>query len=203
MATAPQNIVITDDFHVWLADAGTAVPDFGDDERADPPAGWAALATGLRISEDGLTVTFSRTVEEIMTIQGRQAIKAVNTTEQVMVMFDSCKFDLESLAQNLLGSAAEAVATTAPGSGEAGFKTLELDHGLDVKRYALFCQFGFTPEPIGLKGDFYMPFCYQSADPAPVFSKSDAAKLAFEFKQLSSDGAPEKPLFRFADALAT
>ena len=123
--------------------------------------------------------------------------------EQVGVKFDSCAFNLEALAQNLLGSAAEAVVDTAAGSGTAGFRTLELDRGLDVKQYALIAQFGYSPYATGLKGDLYLPYCYQSADPEEVFSKTDATKMAFEFKQLSGDNSTMKPSFRFMDAVST
>ena len=171
----PQEIVITDDFYVWVADGGTALPAFGGDDRVDP-AGFESVANGLRINEDGITITFSRTMQEIHTSRSRQPIKVVNTMESVMVKFDSCAFTLESLAQNLLGSAAEAVVDTAAGVGTAGFRTLELDRGLDVKQYALIAQFGYSPYADGLKGDLYLPFCYQSADPEEVFSKNDAGQ---------------------------
>ena len=83
-----------------------------------------------------------------------------------MVKFDSCAFTLEALAQNLLGSAGEAVVDTAAGVGTAGFRTLELDRGLDVKQYALIAQFGYSARTrTGLKGDLYLPFCYQSGRP--------------------------------------
>ena len=199
---SPENVVITDDFYAFLADAGTALPAFGGDDRVDP-TGFTELANGLRIDEDGLTVTFSRTIEEIHTSKSRQPIKAVNTMEQVMVSFVACQGDLETLAANLLGSSAEAVVDTPEGTGTAGYRTLELDHGLDVKRYALIVQFGYSPYATGLKGDLYLPFCYQAADPEQVFSKNGATKTAFEFKQLSSDAATEKPSFRFMDAIST
>ena len=197
----PEDIVITDDYYAFLADGGTALPAFGDDDRADP-TGFTKVADGLRINDDGVTIMFSREIEEVMTSRSRQPIKAINSTESVMVMFETCQFDMETLAANLLGEAGEAVDTTVAGSGTAGYRELELDHGLDVKQYALIIQFGFSVYDTGLKGDFYMPFCYQSADPELVISKTDATKMKFEFKQLSSDDSALKPSFRFMDAVS-
>jgi hypothetical protein len=81
-----------------------------------------------------------------------------------------------------------AVVPIAAGSGTPGHKDITLRQGFDVSVFALLCR-GRSPYGDNWNMQYQVPIVYQSANPAPVFNKGDAAGLAFEFTAIEDPSA--------------
>ncbi len=91
-----------------------------------------------------------------------------------------------------LGMNSNAVATTAAGSGTAGFKTLQFYQGEQVATMALLLRAGVSPYAADMNMQYQLPCCFQSGNPEPVYRKGEPAGFALEFTALKDPNAATK-----------
>lgn len=183
----PYEIVIHP-FTVWWAPVGESFPAID----ADPGGNWTKIGTSgnRNYSDDGVTVAHSQTIQRHRAAGSTGGRKASRTEEDFLVRFTLWDLLLE---QYKLALNQNSVATTAAGSGTAGFKELPIYRGLDVATLALLVR-GVSPEGVAAddtpwNAQFQLPVCYQSGSPEPVFAKSGPAGLALEFSALEDEDA--------------
>jgi len=178
----PYEIIISP-FEVFTAPEGTAFPDVD----TAPPAPWAKLGTnGVRnYSEDGVTVTHEQTVEEHRTAGSTGPVKVSRPEEGLLVDLVLEDLSLEQYAKILNGVT---VTDTPAAAGTPGIRTITLRQGPSVACFAMLIR-GPSPYADGLVAQYQVPRAYQGGNPAPVFSKGEAAGLACQFKALEDPNA--------------
>lgn len=181
--SAPYEIVAAP-FAVYRAPVGESFPDV--DEA--PAGNWSLIgSSGARnYSGEGVTVVHAQEIEEVRPLGSTGPVKALRTSEGLVVRFTLWDMLLEQYTHALNDNA---VATTAAGAGTPGFKTLQLYRGLDVALLALLVRGDVSPEGAGWKSQYQVPVCYQAAAPEPVFAKGAPAGLALEFMALEDPNA--------------
>lgn len=184
MATAPFEIIAAP-FEVYAAPVATAMPDISD----DPPTGFTLIGTSgdKNITEDGVTVEHSQTIEVFRPVGLTAARKAFRTEEELTISFAIADISAEEYARAINSAT---VTTTAAGVGTAGQKDIDLLMGLDVSLLALIILGRESAEGDGFNSAYQIPIAYQSGNPAPVYKKGEPAMLALEFKALwdATDG---------------
>ncbi|MEO1490366.1 MAG: hypothetical protein AAFR88_13170, partial [Pseudomonadota bacterium] len=100
---------------VWIADVGTAFPSL--DEQ--PSNDWQLLGTNAdrSMSEDGVTVSHSKSYSRIPTAGSTGPVKAVLESEDLMFRVNLLDVSLEGYQFALNGNP---ITTTAAGSGTVG-----------------------------------------------------------------------------------
>ena len=176
--------IIAAPFIVYKAPAGEAFPLID----ADPAGNWVKIGTSgdRNYSEDGVTVAHQQSIEQFRMLGSTGPVKASRTEEGLMVRFTLHDLLLEEYAKSLNDNT---VATTAAGSGTAGFKTLKTYQGLDIATTALLVRGDVSPEGATWKTQYQIPNGFQSGSPEVVFSKGAPAGLALEFTALEDPGA--------------
>lgn len=176
--------IIAAPFSVYWAPVGEAFPLID----AAPAGNWALIGTSgdENYSEEGVTLVHSQTIEKARPAGSTGARKAFRTAEDMMIRFTMWDMKLEQYNKALNNNA---VATTAAGSGTAGFKALNLYRGLDVALMALLVRGDVSPEGDSWKTQYQIPVCYQSGSPEPVFRKGNPIGLALEFDVLEDPSA--------------
>lgn len=171
-------------FSAWWAPVGEAFPAID----AAPAGNWALIGTSgdLNYSEDGVTVVHSQTIEKTRPLGATGARKAFRTAEDQMVRFTVWDMTLEHYRKALNDNA---VATTAAGSGTAGYKALQLYRGLDVALMSLLLRGNASGYGDGWNTQYEIPVCFQSGSPEPVHRKGQPAGLALEFDTLIDPNA--------------
>lgn len=178
----PYEIIISP-FEVFMAPEGTSFPDV--DET--PAAPWALLGTnGVKnYSEDGVTVTHEQTVEQHRTLGSTGPMKAKRTEESLMVEFVLEDLSLEQYAKILNNVS---VADTPAGAGTPGIRTIPLRQGSDVATFAVLVR-GPSAYADGFVSQYQIPRVYQGANPAPAFTKGEAAGLQVQLVALEDPNA--------------
>lgn len=175
--------IIAAPFTVWTAPVGTAFPAI--DEQ--PAAAWVLVGTSgdRNVAEGGVTVTHEQTIEVIRTEGSTGPVKAFRTEEGLLIAFSILDVSLEQYATALNSPT---VAETAPGTGTAGTKSITLRQGPTVATRALLVR---GPSPYGEQWNmqYEVPVCFQSGNPAPVYTKTAAAALALQFTALEDPNA--------------
>lgn len=173
--------LITSPFRVYVAAVGSAFPDVA----ATPDSSvWTLLGEhGERsMGESGVTVTHGQTINEIVTYGSTGPVKAVRTKESLKV-----KFNLMDLSPEMYSYAIANRTITDTGAqvGTSGHKKVQLYKGLDVAEVALLIRGNdASTEVAAAEAQFEIPRAYMSGNPAPVFSKGQAAGLELEFTAL-------------------
>jgi hypothetical protein len=175
--------IIMSPFTVYIAPVGESFPDV--DET--PSGNWATLGTnGLRNqSDDGVTVTHSQTLSEHRNAGSTGPMKVTRQEESLVIGLTLEDLTAEAYAKVLNN---QTVTDTAAGSGTPGDRAFPLYQGKDVSTFALLVK-GVSPYGDSWAAQYEIPVCYQSANPAPVFTKGEAAALAVEFTALEDPDA--------------
>lgn len=171
--------IIATPFTVWLAAVGTAMPV----TDAAPGGSWTKLGTSgpLNYGEEGVTIENPQTIVKWRSLGAAAPIAAFRTEEDTIIRLMLHDITLEQYRFALNGNA---VATTAAGSGTAGFKTLSLERGLDVVTYALLARGGKSPYGAAFNMQYEIPIVFESGSPSVVFSKGAPAGLELSFEAL-------------------
>jgi hypothetical protein len=171
-------------FTLYTAPLGTAFPLID----AEPAAAWVKIGTSgdRSYSDDGVTVAHSQTISQARPLGATGPVKAWRTEEGLVVSLTLWDLTLEQYAVALNSNA---LATTAAGSGTAGFKALQLYRGVNVAALALLVRGDVSAYGDDFKSQYEIPVCYQSANPEPVFKKGEPAGVALEFTALEDPDA--------------
>jgi len=192
--------IIVSPAEIYLAPVSEAFP-----ELDDAPAGnWVLLGkTGkINYAEDGVTVSHEQTLSEIRTLGTTGPLKVVRTEESLTISVILQDLSAENYAKVLNGVTLTDVAAAAT---TPGHRDITLRQGPDVTTFALLCR-GKSPYGDNWAAQYEVPIVYQSANPAPVYHKGDAAGLAVTFNALEDLTAPAAERFgklRSQDAAAT
>jgi hypothetical protein len=153
-----------------------------------PAGNWVKIGTSgdRNYSGEGVTVALGQTLEPVRPLGSTGPRKMLRIEESMMVRFTLWDSLLE---QWRLALNQNAVATTAAGSGTAGFKKLGLYRGLDVEQIALLVRGDVSPYGATWKSQYQVPVCVQSGSPEPVYAKGAPAGLALEFTVLEDPSA--------------
>lgn len=176
--------IVAAPFTVWRAPAGEVFPLID----VAPAGNWTKIGTSgdRNYSEEGVTVAHGQTIEMARPLGSTGPVKAFRTEESLIVRFTLWDLLLAQYAHALNDNA---VATTAAGSGTAGYRALALYRGLDVAVLALLVRGEVSPEGATWNTQYEVPNCYQSSSPEPVFVKGAPAGLALEFTALEDPDA--------------
>ena len=171
-------------YTLWLAPVGEAFPLID----AAPAGNWIKVGTNgdKNYSEDGVTVAHSQSFEQARPAGATGPVKAWRTEEDLMIRLSLWDLTLEQYAKAMNDAT---VATTAAGSGTAGFKTIGLSQGQDVALYSMLVR-GISPYG-NFNAQYQVPRVYQSGNPEPVFKKGEPAALDLEFTALEDLSAGE------------
>lgn len=186
---------------LYLAPVSTAFPDV-DESPASP---WVRLGTSGKdnMDEVGVTVTHNQTFATKRTLGSTGPVKVTRTEEDLTIEATLLDLTAEQYAKALNGVT---VTDTAAGAGTPGTRSITMRQGTSVTQFALLCR-GASPYGDSYAGQYQVPKCYQSAAPAPVFSKGDAAALKLTFTAVEDlDAATEAERFGklvLQDAAAT
>ncbi len=176
--------IVAAPFTVYFGPVGEAFPAID----VAPAGNWLVIGTsGDRNYEGaGVTVSHAQTIEKFRAAGGTGPRKVQRTEEDLVVTFTLWDMLLE---QYRLVLNQNAVATTAAGSGTAGFKQVDTYRGCDVATMALLVRGDVSPEGATFKSQYEVPLCYQSGSPEPVFQKGSPAGLALEFTAIEDPNA--------------
>ncbi len=94
-----------------------------------------------------------------------------------------------TLEQYRLGLNSNTVTVTAPGSGTAGTKDVDLYRGIDVTILALLVRGTFSAYGADWKTQYEVPQCFVSSTQEVVFQKGAPAGLMFEFTAIEDPNA--------------
>jgi hypothetical protein len=175
--------IIMAPYEVWLAPIGEAFPDV--DET--PGGNWELLGTnGVKnYSEDGVTVTHEQTLEAHRTLGTTGPVKVKRTEESLMVELILEDLSMEHYAKVLN----DVVVTDTPAaSGTPGHRDITLRQGSEVATFAALVR-GPSPYADNMAAQYQIPRVYQGANPAPVFTKGEAAGLQAQFIALEDPNA--------------
>ena len=177
--------IIAAPMKAYLAPVGEAFPDVG----AIPAGNWVLIgANGDRnITEDGVTVQHSQTIEQFRTVGSTGPVKASRTEENLMIRFVLWDLTLEAYkhAMNLA-----TVTEVAAASGAGGYKSIPLQRGLTIQERTLLVR-GLSPYGPDWNLDYRVPRVIHSGEPEVVFSKGEPAGLLFEFMALEDPNATD------------
>jgi hypothetical protein len=182
--SAPYEIVAAP-YTAWLAPAGTASPKLTEAE-SEFKTPWKKVGTSgdLDYSEAGVTVTHSQTIATFLGAGSTVPRKAWRTDESLEVAFELADVSPTQYAL-VLDNRSITVVAGVTGTGEKiGEEKFSLYKGIQVYAYALLLR-GPSSVEENLPAQYYVPACYQAANPAPKYSlKGGPAMLALQFAQL-------------------
>lgn len=177
--------IVAQPFTLYLAAVGSTFPTI--DET--PGVGWFKVGTSgdLNYSEDGVGFNHKQKIEVFRALGSTGPRKAFRTEEEQTISLQLVDFTLEQMATALNGNT---VSTVSAGVGTAGYKSIGLSRGLDVRQYALLLR--------GEKASAYMedgvaqyevPVAVMVSEPEVKFVKGSPAMLTLEFQTLEDPDA--------------
>lgn len=171
--------VLTGVGYLFVAPSGEAFPDL-DDADVSAVGNWKALGETV----DGITITYGEDIEEITVDQETGPVKAIRTGETLTIETNLAKQTLENLAQVL----SQTVATTAPGSGTVGYKSIGGYKGGAVTELALVFR-GSSPYGANYIGQLEIPVGYFGGEVGLEFTKDGVAAIPCVFHALVDPNA--------------
>lgn len=194
--------IIAAPFVVWTAALGTTFPL----TDADPSASWTKVGSSgdLNYLADGVKVSHAQKMVLFRSLGDAGSRKVFRTEEDLMIALTLADLTLEQYAHAINSNA---VATTAAGSGTAGYKKLPLSRGFSVATVALLVR---GPSPYGSDWtmQYEVPRAAQSGNPQIVYrNDGNPAALALEWTALvdpdasSDDERFGRLIAQHADAL--
>lgn len=168
---------------LWLAPVGESFPTVD----AAPAGNWAKIGTSgdLNYDEGGVTIAHQQELAKWRALGSTGPRKAFRTAEDLIIRVTLADMSLEELSKALNHNA---VATTAAGASDVGFKTLDLYQGLTVTTKALLVR-GVSPEDESQNAQWQVPVVYQSASPEYVGAKDNPMAYQLEFTALEDPDA--------------
>ncbi len=178
-AITPREIVVGP-LTIYLA----AAIEVEDDVDGTPTGNWALLGTNgdENYTEDGIVITHSQTLRQTLAVGATGPLKVNRQQEQLTIGLTLMDLSLAQYTKILNNTTV--LTDTTPNIDYIGLR-----RGPDVTILSLIAKgTGLSPSgnfPIQL----YTPRVYQSADPAPVFSKDTEAGLLAVFSALENQAA--------------
>jgi len=196
--------IIINKAEIWLGPAKETEPEI----QATPAGNFVKLGTGGddNLGEEGITVSHEQSLSYKRTLGSTGPVKVTRGEEDMKisgVLNDLTAEEYGKIMNNVTAS------DTAPDSDTGGYRTITLRQGPTVATRALLIRGDWSPYLDGAtyKTQYYIPIVVQSANPSPVFNKTDSADLAFEFTALENPDASTEVerfgYFRAQDAAAT
>ena len=176
--------ILVGPLEVYLAPVGESWPDVD----TTPGGNWTLLGTnGKQSYEDsGVTVTHNQVLGSKRTAYGTGKKKVWRTEEDFSISFSLVDMTLETYAKILNN---KTVTETAAASGTPGYKEINIYQGHTVNTFALLLK-GYSPyDDENYYAQYQIPIAYQTDNPAPVFTKSDAAMLKCTWEALEDPNA--------------
>lgn len=133
------NVVVGESGHLWIADEDQAAPTAS--ARFAPTTPWTELGY---VTDDGATVTFGVTTQDITAWQASTAIRRLVTEEPVSIAFTLMQLDSDSLLLALRGGDFTQVDTAAvaqyapPAAGAAPVKAFYLTWTDEATNYSIW-----------------------------------------------------------------
>jgi len=180
MAVVDPREMIVGPLAIYLAAAVEAL----DSVSAAPSGNWKLLGTSgdENYSEAGVVITHSQTLRQVFSVGATGPMKVNRQQEQLTVgvtLMDLSVAQYTKILNNTTKST-----DTSPNIDYIGLR-----RGPDVTILSL-TAWGELLSPSGaFDVSFYIPRCYQSADPAMTFSKDATAELAVVFTALEHQSA--------------
>ncbi len=149
-----------------------------------PAGNWKQLGTNgtENYTEDGIVITHSQTLRQTYAVGTTGPLKVNRQQEQLTIGLTLMDMSLAEYTKILNNTTV--LTDTSPNINYLGMR-----RGPDVTVLSIIAKgLGLSPSgsfPIQL----YLPRVYQSADPAPVFSKGEDVSLAIIFTALEHQGA--------------
>lgn len=181
MADANPDEIVVGALAIYLAAAIEAL----DSVSAAPSGNWALMGTSgdENYAEAGIVVTHSQTLRQTFVVGATGPRRVNRQQEQLTIALTLMDIGVAEYTKVLNG-------TTKSTDTTPNIDYIGLRRGPDVKIWSL-TAWGDKLSPAGPTLDmaFYVPRCYQSADPAPTFSKDAEAALAVVFTALEYTAA--------------
>ena len=177
MATAPYEMV-SGPLTVYTAPEGTVPPEIS----GTPGSPWTLLGTnGARsISEDGLTIEFSETIEAQRVLGSTAIQKLFRTEEEVMLQCSLLDVSAETFSIAMSGLP---VTDVAAATGTGGYRAVDLLRGFDVRNLAFLAR-GFSPYADNMAAQFWVPKAYASFSGGLQYQKGEAAMIELEIMSI-------------------
>ena len=191
MAVATE--IISGPLDVYVAETTNAVmPTLG---ATPDPAVWYQLSQGttpglgqttLNMSEEGLTIRHPQEFFEVRVAGSTMPRRVFRTSEGLVIAFTLFDVRMEAYRKVLNNND---ILTT----GVTNQEYIDLYRGRDVRLFSLLVRGRASPKHIsGAEhgwAQYEVPQVYQAGNPEPVYTKSEATGLAFEFMALYDSGA--------------
>ena len=167
--------VVCAPYAAWIAPLGTPFPDL----LSTPNTTWSPLGTSgsLNYSDNGVTVTHGQTMGTFIPAGGTTVRKAWRTQETFTLAFEIADLSPAQYSQVLDGAV---LTTSTATTALAGDQHMEVMRGVQVKQFGLLVK-GISPVNEAYAAQYEVGSCYQSANPAPRYSKQGPALLAVQF----------------------
>ncbi len=121
--------------------------------------GWSLLSDEL-YGEDGFSMSFQQTTELQRLLRDQLPVRGYRTAEEATITYPNLDMTVDTLAF-LMNQ--RSVTTTAASADRVGYKTAELERGVDVEYNSLLVQFN-SPDYLGGKAQFYLPRTFVSGN---------------------------------------
>lgn len=171
----PLEIVVAP-FEVWAAPVGEAFPDVDE----DPAGNWTKIGTNGNKNMDpaGVTVQHPQTVDMIRVYGATAPVKAVRSSEDLIVSFTLWDLKAAEYARVLNDNT---VTATAAGATTAGYDSVNFYRGLTVSDMAYLIR-GANASPSFETGNVQLelPRAVMSSSPSVAFAKNAPAGLQME-----------------------
>jgi hypothetical protein len=184
MSNAAPFEILAQPYTAWLAPVGTPFPALDE----EPEAPWVKVGTSgdLNVTEDGVTISHSQSVEQWRALGATGPRKAFRTEEEFKISFVLADMSLEQYGAVLNDNP---VTEEAAGVGTIGTKTIGLHRGLNVHAYALLLR-GDHASPYGdWPAQYEVPHCVQVGEQEIVYTKGEPAALQLEFSAMEDQDA--------------
>lgn len=181
---APLEIVAAP-FEVYIGPVGESFPD-----TDETPAGnWVLIGTSgsLNITEDGVTVEHSQTIETFRALGSTGPRKAFRTQEDMIVRFTLADLTLENYKYALNYNT---VTDVAAASGVPGYRHINSYQGLTVDTRALLIRgINASPYQEGAEIQYEVPVCFENGSKEVTGQKGTPVGLALEYMALEDPNA--------------
>ena len=159
---------------LYVAPEQTLAPDLS----GAPPSPWRFLGiSGSRsLSDDGLTLGFSETMESQRTLGSTGVAKLFRSEEDLMISFGLLDVTVETFADAFSGLSVTEIAAA---SGTAGYRKVNLLRGFNVLNQAFLVR-GFSPYGDGMEAQYWVPKGYASFSGDLNYTKGGAAMIPME-----------------------
>ena len=192
-----RNEIISGPLDVWIAALAANATEGQDAPAAvdtDPPGGtWTRLSSGgtRNMTEEGLTIRHPQEFFEVKVAGDTATQKVYRTSEGLSVAFTLYDLRMDAY-RRVLDNNMEITSV-------ADEKGVSLFRGTGVQLYSLIIRGTMSPEEDGMnaRAQYWVPMAYQSGQPEPVFTKGEAAGLAFEFMAIRDPGNANYPFGTF------